>query len=45
MGLRLFLTPPDEPLLVPKYPENQLRRDFERVGKYMRKAISEHGGR
>lgn len=44
MGFRFHPPSADEPVPVPKYAENQLGRDFERVGRYMRKAISEHGG-
>ena len=43
-GIHLSPPFPDERVLLPKYPENQLRRAFERVGNYMRKAIGERGG-
>ena len=44
MGFRFHPPSADEPVPVPKYAGNQLDKNFERVGQYMRKAISEHGG-
>ena len=44
-GLDLSQLSSHEPVPVPKYRVDRLRRDFERVGNYMRKAISRHGGR
>lgn len=44
MGFRFHPPSADEPVRVPKYAGNQLDKNFERVGQYMRKAISEHGG-
>lgn len=44
-GLDLSPLSSHEPVPVPQYRVNRLRRDFERVGNYMRKAISRYGGR
>ena len=42
--LGLFTPYWDYPVL-PRYPDNALQRDAERVGGYMRKAIGQHAGR
>lgn len=42
--LGLFTPYRDYPVL-PRYPDNALHKDVERVGEYMRKAIGQHGGR